>query len=291
MFTDEEKHITSISLFSDSDYTFKTSLEVIQKVMNVPMCALTSLLRANGYNSDVDTSSFCIDEKELEIFTDAYVRKMRSYFFSSLRNISTLSPKELSNFNKFINLFKKKGLATDSCKWSDIDIDHLREIFRKQIQENTPQQESSLPFLAKKVALALLERVVVKCTKKELKEDYLSSPLKLERQEDTVSSSFSLNGYVNFLHKIAVTNCFFETNHADTILKDITRKRDTALKEQIELLHTISQDGYCPIAKRFRKTVVTLVSLIENIFTSARYYLYPNDSDNDPNNTILHYVI
>ena len=91
MFTDEEKHITSISLFSDSDYTFKTSLEVIQKVMNVPMCALTSLLRANGYNSDVDTSSFCIDEKELEIFTDAYVRKMRSYFFSSLRNISTLS--------------------------------------------------------------------------------------------------------------------------------------------------------------------------------------------------------
>ena len=42
--------------------TFMTSLDIIQEVMNVPMCALTSLLRSNGYDSIDDTSSFCIDE-------------------------------------------------------------------------------------------------------------------------------------------------------------------------------------------------------------------------------------
>ena len=43
--------------------------------MNVPMCALASLLRANGYDNIDDTSSLCIDEKRLEIFAEAYVRK------------------------------------------------------------------------------------------------------------------------------------------------------------------------------------------------------------------------
>lgn len=66
-----------------------TSLDVIQKVMNVPMCALASLLRANGYDNIDDTSSLCIDEKRLEIFAEAYVRKIRSYLlvlFATLAN-------------------------------------------------------------------------------------------------------------------------------------------------------------------------------------------------------------
>ena len=282
------KNIVSNSLFCDSDYTFKTSLEVIQEVMNVPMCALTSLLRANGHNSEIETSSFCIDEKELDIFADAYIRKMRSYFFSSLRNISTLSPKELSNFNKFINLFKKKGLDKDTCKWSNIDIDHLREIFKKQVEERTLQRKPSLSSLAKEVALAIL---VARFQKKEVHGTYQSINLKLGIKDDTTTSYTFKDEYENIYYKITEKKFYyFDTSHSDTILGIIARKRDSILKEQQEVLHTISQSGYCPIKKIFISRTVPLVSLIVNIITFARYYLYPNNSGNDPSNTISQYV-
>lgn len=67
--------VTKSILSEEKAGTFMTSLDVIQKVMNVPMCALASLLRANGYDNIDDTSSLCIDEKRLEIFAEAYVRK------------------------------------------------------------------------------------------------------------------------------------------------------------------------------------------------------------------------
>lgn len=53
-----------------AESSFMTSLDIVQEVMNVPMCALTSLLRSYGYDSIDDTSSLCIDEKRLEIFAD-----------------------------------------------------------------------------------------------------------------------------------------------------------------------------------------------------------------------------
>lgn len=57
--------VTKSILSEEKAGTFMTSLDVIQKVMNVPMCALASLLRANGYDNIDDTSSLCIDEKGL----------------------------------------------------------------------------------------------------------------------------------------------------------------------------------------------------------------------------------
>lgn len=96
-----------------AESSFMTSLDIVQEVMNVPMCALTSLLRSYGYDSIDDTSSLCIDEKRLEIFADAYVRKIRSYFTSSLRNISKLSQKELEVLEQFIKLFKNKDLQKE----------------------------------------------------------------------------------------------------------------------------------------------------------------------------------
>ena len=124
----EIRNFTPIS-FEDRTVTFKTSLDIIQEVMNVPMCALTSLLRANGYDDVDDTTSLCIDEKGLDIFAEAYIRKIRSYFFSSLRNISRLAQNELNSFNQFIESFKKTDLQGASLKWSDIDTEHLRGTF------------------------------------------------------------------------------------------------------------------------------------------------------------------
>lgn len=134
--------VTKSILSEEKAGTFMTSLDVIQKVMNVPMCALASLLRANGYDNIDDTSSLCIDEKRLEIFAEAYVRKIRSYFIGSLRNISKLSPKELSSFKQFIELFKNKDLQKEPSKWSDIDVEHLIEAFKEKVRQETPSKPS-----------------------------------------------------------------------------------------------------------------------------------------------------
>ncbi|WP_206514148.1 hypothetical protein [Bacteroides gallinarum] len=155
----EIKNITPISI-EDRIGTFKTSLDIIQEVMNVPMCALTSLLRANGYDDIDDTASLCIDEKGLEIFAEAYIRKIRSYFFSSLRNIGRLTQNELSNFNQFIELFKKIDLQGESLKWSDIDTEHLQETFIDKVKRKTSSKSTCSSYLN------LLAHVVVRKQKK-----------------------------------------------------------------------------------------------------------------------------
>ena len=162
----EIRNFTPIS-FEDRTITFKTSLDIIQEVMNVPMCALTSLLRANGYDDIDDTTSLCIDEKGLEIFAEAYIRKIRSYFFSSLRNISRLTQNELSNFNQFVESFKKIDLQGESLKWSDIDIEHLRETFIDKVKRKTSPQSTCSSYLD------LLAHVVVRKQKKDNYSSYI----------------------------------------------------------------------------------------------------------------------
>lgn len=129
--------------------------------MNVPMCALTSLLRANGYDDVDDTTSLCIDEKGLDIFAEAYIRKIRSYFFSSLRNISRLAQNELNSFNQFIESFKKTDLQGASLKWSDIDTEHLRGTFIDKVKRKTSPQSTCSSYLD------LFTRVVVRKQRKD----------------------------------------------------------------------------------------------------------------------------
>lgn len=156
----EIRNFTPIS-FEDRTVTFKTSLDIIQEVMNVPMCALTSLLRANGYDDVDDTTSLCIDEKGLDIFAEAYIRKIQSYFFSSLRNISRLAQNELNSFNQFIESFKKTDLQGASLKWSDIDTEHLRGTFIDKVKRKTSPQSTCSSYLD------LFTRVVVRKQRKD----------------------------------------------------------------------------------------------------------------------------
>lgn len=142
------KHLNIESIFQDSfddgnRSTFKTSPEVIQKVMNVPMCAVMSILRSNGYSDIHDETSLCIDEERLGIFAEAYANKMKSYFTRSLHNISSLPRKERSDYNKLVKLFKKKGVK-EPKKWeNDIDIDHLKDVFVERVKEETEERYNS----------------------------------------------------------------------------------------------------------------------------------------------------
>ena len=121
---------------------FMTSLDVIREVMNVPQCALNSILRANGY-AEVAPGSICIDEKMLSVFADAYIRKMKNYFLSSVRNIENLSYEEFTDLNEFYDTFKKQDVKfVRRVEWSQIDTELIRDAFMDKIKELTPRKKS-----------------------------------------------------------------------------------------------------------------------------------------------------
>ncbi|MBR5688705.1 MAG: hypothetical protein IKX36_12235 [Prevotella sp.] len=139
-----------ISLFEE-EQGLKTSLNIIGEVMNVPMCALESILRANGYD-EVEPGSICIDEKMLSIFADAYIRKMKNYFLGSVRNIENLSYEEFTDLNEFYNTFKKQEVKfVRRAEWSQIDTELIRAAFMDKIKKLTPRKKTALDFLLERI--------------------------------------------------------------------------------------------------------------------------------------------
>lgn len=119
--------------------------------MNVPLCALESILRANGYD-EVEPGSICIDEKMLSIFADAYIRKMKNYFLGSVRNIENLSYEEFTDLNEFYNNFKKQEVKfVRRAEWSQIDTELIRTAFMDKIKELTPRKKNALDLLFERI--------------------------------------------------------------------------------------------------------------------------------------------
>ena len=141
------------SLFSIDmeEERFMTSLDVIREVMNVPQCALNSILRDNGY-TEVEPGSICIDEKMLSVFADAYIRKMKNYFLSSVRNIENLSYQEFTDLDEFYNTFKKQDVKfVRRAEWSQIDTELIRTAFMDKIKELTPRKKSRFELFLEQV--------------------------------------------------------------------------------------------------------------------------------------------
>lgn len=174
----EHKHIVLADPF-ESLLEFRTSLKIIGEVLNVPLCALKSILRQNGH-SDVDPSDYCIDEKELEMFAEAYIRKMRCYFTSSIRNISTLSIEEKTDLNKFYNHFKKEECShLSSANWNQIDTNKICAAFMDKVKEKT---KSPFDLLAQNILetleiseypskrVSIIDRIVSSQEDKEIQE-------------------------------------------------------------------------------------------------------------------------
>lgn len=267
-----KKHKHIMDLFQDSfddgnRSTFKTSPEVIQKVMNVPMCAVMSILRSSGYNDIHDETSLCIDEERLGIFTEAYVRKMKNYFTRSLQNISSLPPKERSDYNKFVKLFKKESVKEPKIWKNDIDIDHLKEVFVERVKEETEERYSSrsgMQFLIS--SDVLINRILT---------------YRLFEQEPFIKEekhiNFSDYAYKLILYVLGIT---FEK-------QAILEKR---IEEEKELLNRIS-DSELYIAEPINdKPLWGGISFISRFVSFARYYIYSMRDDEDSHSADINFL-
>lgn len=232
--------------------TFKTSLEVIQRVMNVPMCALKSLLRSNGYNDSDDETSLCIDEERLDMFSEAYARKMKSYFTRSLQNIASLPRKERSDFDDFVKLFKRLHVI-EPKKWNtDIDVDRLKEAFVEKVKEETEKQYSSKESFITKI-LDLFDCLYGKSTNAKSEEKHID-----------ISE--------------VVCNLFSKEVDSDLFKEGILERR---LEEEQEVLGNIVNSEYY-IAKHIEdKPVWCGFDLIKRFISTARYYIYSTGDDEE----------
>ena len=298
------KHLNIESIFQDSFddgniSTFKTSPEVIQKVMNVPMCAVMSILRSNGYSDIHDETSLCIDEERLGIFAEAYVRKMKNYFTRSLQNISSLPRKERSDYNKFVKLFKKKGVK-EPKKWeNDIDIDHLKEVFVERIKEETEERYSSRSgMMGCYLSLnKLYERYIT-----ELEEPY---------QLELLGGTFTIYPNLDSQKKskksnwIEIFNEIIGRKVQPIVISEYTYKFvlyslgigfieqeaiEKRIEEEKELLNRIS-DSELYIAEPINdKPVWCGTNLISRFVSFARYYIYSMRDDEDSHSVNIEFM-
>ncbi len=231
------------SFLFDKERDFMTSLNIIGEVMNVPMCALSSILRANGYE-EVAPDSICIDEKMLSYFADAYIRKMKNYFLSSIRNYENLTYQEFTDLNEFYNTFKKIGVKlTRKAEWSHIDTGLLRNAFMDNIKELTPRRKSRLEYLC--------EFIAETCD--------CSLPL----------FSVELNGY-----EIAQS----EYSPCESILYCIINSRTN----ERNVLMRITRSRFYQIKYKQRKFCFNTFNIMRQFFIAARYHIFAaDDTDSD----------
>lgn len=290
----KHKHIIELFLKSYDDgnrSTFKTSPEVIQKVMNVPMCAVMSILRSNGYNDIHDETSLCIDEERLGIFTEAYVRKMKNYFTRSFQNISSLPRKERSDYNKFVKLFKKKGVKEPKIWKNDIDIDHLKEVFVESVKEETEERYSSRSGMMG-CYISLDERYEKFLL--QLANSYQSINSNLDSHKKSKKSNLEeiIDDFIGHkVQPIVISEYTYKfvlySLGIGFIEQEAIEKR---IEEEKELLSRIS-DSELYIAEPINdKPVWCGTNLISRFVSFARYYIYSMRDNEDSNSVNVNFM-
>lgn len=302
------KHLDIESIFQDSfddgnRSTFKTSPEVIQKVMNVPMCAVMSILRSNGYSDIHDETSLCIDEERLGIFAETYVNKMKNYFTRSLHNISSLPPKECSDYNKFVKLFKKKGVK-EPKKWeNDIDINYLKEVFVESVKEETEERYCSgaemrfhiSPEALFKHLFVAVEKTIDSLTERILEGKIVEGTNNLNRLihlyksfQKYATDCSSLNHTLQvILHRNVFSSDTASKEH--NVLKYFIQKEDE-YKERKEVLGPIANSGFYLTKPVNEKPVWCGTNLISRFVSFARYYIYSVRDDEDSHSVNIEFM-
>lgn len=215
--------------------------------MNVPMCALSSILRANGYD-EVNPDSICIDEKMLSYFADAYIRKMKNYFLSSIRNYENLTYQEFTDLEEFYNTFKKIGVKfTRKAEWSHIDTELLRNAFLDNIKELTPRRKSRLEYLCEHITESY----------------HCSMPLFSDELEE---------------YEIILSEC----SPDEYIFHRIINSKD---KER-SILMRITRSRFYQIKNRHKIFCIYTFNIMRQFFIAARYHIFvADDTDSDVNNS------
>ena len=232
---------------------FTTSINVVKKVLNIPLSTIKNELHKNNY-SIKDDSSNCIDEKMLERFAEQYKKRLKRYFTSSVENLSYLTPEEYSDFVDFCKTFSKNSSIT--FNWRQIDKDAIQETFFLEIQEATNTRPKL--DISKESLLALLDAFVCR----------------------------SVDSLPVFDVKALVSSLFNNLPKTDdSLFSHVEYKfKPKSLKQQISVLNRVKHNKYYR-SKITRKTPShQFVSKQQrNFFACLRWHIIPDDGNSDDN--------
>lgn len=132
---------------------FRTSINVLNRVLNIPCSTIEHELKKHNY-SFYDQSSNCIDEKMLDVFAEKFCKNLKRYFERSLQEFETLSLEESRQFHEFARTYSKHGRFTR--KWRDIDKVAIKDDFLRQIVELTTREKEELQAALLKLAESVI---------------------------------------------------------------------------------------------------------------------------------------
>lgn len=164
---------------------FRTSIKVLNKVLNIPCSTIEHELKKHNY-SFYDRSSNCIDEKMLDIFAEKFCKNLKRYFERSLQEFETLSLEENRQFHEFAQTYSKHGHFTR--KWRDIDKGAIKDDFLRQIVELTTREKNikiEISDSLKEAYLQLAESII--CVRKQ--EVYQIYQFELSSLESRIESA------------------------------------------------------------------------------------------------------
>ena len=143
---------------------FKTSIEVLKEVLNMPVSTIEYELKKNKYPA-YSSSSNCIDEKMLDIFAEKHCRKLKRFFENCVHSSETLSYENLSQFYEFSKAYSKFGRITRN--WRHINKVAIKDDFFRQIVELTARKnekgKQDIEDCLEGIYVTLIESVISRC--------------------------------------------------------------------------------------------------------------------------------
>ncbi len=238
--------------------TFMTSLEVIKEVMNVPMAAVHAIARMNGI-STADNHKKIISEEKLLPFVEAFERKTRNYFVNSMRNYAQLKHEEMQTFTEFCMTFKKGNVSLAKVSnWSHIGKTKLRQYFVDQIKEKTPSS-STLH------------------TKLDLFAGCGGFEILSEGDFNSVDIDFSIDDEIERI--LALRFCHREESEYINIIS-YRQPSDNLINRFTSTWH------YRARIKSNRHYRCVISDRVNEVFRSARYYIYVDDDEDHLYDTV-----
>lgn len=277
---------------------FKTSIEVLNKVLNMPVSTIEHELKKHNYQFH-DQSSNCIDEKMLDIFAEKFCKNLKRYFEGSVQNLATLSYEESSQFYEFAQTYSKTGHFTKS--WRNIDKVAIKDDFLRQIFELTTRPRIirfEISESQMEACLKLAESII--CTrdiKRESPHVYKVNQSDLNRHiESTICrcddeslrvfdavDSFLLNPFIN-KYKYDLNEYLKTTEQIRSYYESISETHlqgQDNFSHRVFLLDQIKRSLlYLSRLKRNTKVPINIL-YFQRIYRSARFHIVSDDGAED----------
>ncbi len=248
---------------------FRTSINVLNRVLNIPSSTIEHELKKHNYTF-YDQSSNCIDEEMLDFFAEKFCKKLKRYFERSLQEYETLSLEESKEFHEFVRTYSKYGRFPR--KWRDIDKGAIKEDFLRQVVELASRERERKKAESEAALLEYAKSVICSCCDKSLRV--------IDATDSHLQNNFShFEDYDLVYHHDFVNEIDYYTNSvSDSTVEDT---RQDGFRDRVILVDKIKHSRLYLSRPSRKFHSRKFVPIFERIYVSARFHIVSDDGTDD----------